>query len=572
MRKAYSYIRMSTDVQLKGDSLRRQLEQSSTYALENDLELIDSIDGNLLRDIGVSGFKGKNSQSGILAIFLKKLELNEIEKNSVLLIESLDRLSRDDVVNALTQFLNIINFGIEIVTLADNQRYTRENINSNVGSLYMSLGIMFRANEESQIKSKRIKAAWANKRKNALNKPLTSLAPAWLKYNQESKEFEIINERAETVKTIFHLCINTCGLWAITKYLNTNLIAVFGKSKFWHKSYVRKIISNRSVLGEFQPHSNVDGIKQAVGDPIKHYYPQIITEEEFLLANAAIEKRTKIHKGRKGTNFSNIFSGLVYCGICNSKMILRNRGLASKGGKCLICSNKLVSAGCNMPEWKLTEFENLIFSHLKEIDFSELIGNQSETSEIENKIYLLESLLQNQLLELDNAITFTIENNLNDVTRNRYIEIINNLEEKVQFTKIEILDNEMKVNELTNQSQLMKSNELKEMIKRIRECETDYYFRSSLNQLLSKTIDRIELKIETAEFEPWEIEENDPIVKHFHADNSEYKNLPLRELVDKIEFKEFCRTYENRVVVRYRTNVTRHIYVGSNFTLLFYKN
>jgi hypothetical protein len=49
--KAYSYIRMSTDLQLKGDSLRRQLEKSTVYAEENDLDLVDE---SRLQDIGIS--------------------------------------------------------------------------------------------------------------------------------------------------------------------------------------------------------------------------------------------------------------------------------------------------------------------------------------------------------------------------------------------------------------------------------------------------------------------------------------------------------------------------------------
>ena len=55
--KAYSYVRMSTDIQLKGDSLRRQLEQSRDFAEKNDLELVE---GSGLHDIGVSAFKGAN--------------------------------------------------------------------------------------------------------------------------------------------------------------------------------------------------------------------------------------------------------------------------------------------------------------------------------------------------------------------------------------------------------------------------------------------------------------------------------------------------------------------------------
>ena len=58
--RAYSYIRMSTDMQLKGDSLRRQLEASTKYAATNGLDLIAD---DRLHDIGVSAFKGDNEQA-----------------------------------------------------------------------------------------------------------------------------------------------------------------------------------------------------------------------------------------------------------------------------------------------------------------------------------------------------------------------------------------------------------------------------------------------------------------------------------------------------------------------------
>jgi DNA invertase Pin-like site-specific DNA recombinase len=48
--RAYSYIRMSTDAQIKGDSLRRQLELSELYAQEHGLQLVDTD----LRDTGRS--------------------------------------------------------------------------------------------------------------------------------------------------------------------------------------------------------------------------------------------------------------------------------------------------------------------------------------------------------------------------------------------------------------------------------------------------------------------------------------------------------------------------------------
>jgi DNA invertase Pin-like site-specific DNA recombinase len=55
--KAYSYVRMSTDIQLKGDSKRRQVEKSERYAKEHGLDLVSDFE---LEDIGVSAFRGDN--------------------------------------------------------------------------------------------------------------------------------------------------------------------------------------------------------------------------------------------------------------------------------------------------------------------------------------------------------------------------------------------------------------------------------------------------------------------------------------------------------------------------------
>ena len=65
--RAYSYVRMSTETQLRGDSLRRQLAASQEYADRMGLELADDA---ILQDIGVSGFKGRNVTEGALGRFL----------------------------------------------------------------------------------------------------------------------------------------------------------------------------------------------------------------------------------------------------------------------------------------------------------------------------------------------------------------------------------------------------------------------------------------------------------------------------------------------------------------------
>jgi hypothetical protein len=110
---------MSTEVQLKGDSRHRQLEASRAYAEANALELAE---GAELEDIGVSAFKGANAREGALGQFLEAVKAGAVKSGSYLIVESLDRLSREEVLTALSLFLSIIQAGIHLVTLAEHQQ------------------------------------------------------------------------------------------------------------------------------------------------------------------------------------------------------------------------------------------------------------------------------------------------------------------------------------------------------------------------------------------------------------------------------------------------------------------
>ena len=163
MPKAYSYVRFSTPEQIKGDSIRRQVEMSLKYAEDHNLTLDDSLQ---LTDLGVSAFKGVNAITGKLGSFISAIDTGQVDSGSYLLIESLDRLSRTEIITALNLFTQILSKDITIVTLTDNRVYTRESIND-IGNLMYSLMVMSRAHEESLMKSKRISSAWENKRKQA---------------------------------------------------------------------------------------------------------------------------------------------------------------------------------------------------------------------------------------------------------------------------------------------------------------------------------------------------------------------------------------------------------------------
>jgi hypothetical protein len=132
---AYSYIRFSHDYQSDGDSVRRQTTDSEDWCQRSGAELDETI---TLRDLGKSAFKqGKrraskedeemaefiapedlvNEDRRALAGFLWLIKQRRIRRGAYLIIENLDRLSRDQIVPATNLLTSILLAGVKVVQL-----------------------------------------------------------------------------------------------------------------------------------------------------------------------------------------------------------------------------------------------------------------------------------------------------------------------------------------------------------------------------------------------------------------------------------------------------------------------
>ncbi|WP_445500641.1 recombinase family protein [Microvirga sp. G4-2] len=326
--KAYSYIRMSSERQLKGDSLARQEEMRDAFVAEHGLDLDDT-----LRDLGVSAFDGSNRDRGALAVFLRKVKAGDIEKGSYLIVESLDRLSRDHVLKALRVFQDILEGGIIIATVGDGYIYSEETINQNFAQLIVSLSIMSRAHEESARKSDRLIRAWRRKRED-MTKKLTARCPAWLTLSDDRTTFIVNEYRKKIIIRVLEDLANGIGRDKIARRLNKEGEKPWTHGREWHGGTVQKLTDNEALIGRYQPHriEKRDGkvVRVPVGEPIEGYYPRVIEDDLWQRARAASEARARSGPGnaggRKGTCFSNILSGVTACHHCGGRMVYRDRG------------------------------------------------------------------------------------------------------------------------------------------------------------------------------------------------------------------------------------------------------
>lgn len=349
MTVAYSYIRFSTPEQAKGDSLRRQLENARKFAAEHGLTLDES-----LKDEGISAYRGNNKNKGSLGAFLEKVESGAVPTGSYLIVENLDRLSRQEVHVALRLFLTLIEHGIVIVTLSDNKIYSDTSIAENPTELIVSIALMMRSHDESATKSKRISEAWEKKRRLAETNQvaMTKICPAWLR--KAGHSYTAIEERATVVQDIFNWAIGGSGTRVIAKRLNQSGVQTWtakkGKRSIWHDSYIKKILENPAVYGEYTPRSRrAGGSDEMASETIENYFPAVIDRETFYKARAVVSSRATSNVRAPAGKHRNILSGLVKCKTCGGGMHYIDKG--KKGGRpFLLCGNSFLDGGCRHTE------------------------------------------------------------------------------------------------------------------------------------------------------------------------------------------------------------------------------
>lgn len=371
---AYSYIRFSTPEQLKGDSLRRQLELSEKYVAEKGLTLDTTIK---MRDLGLSAFDKSNVTKGALGGFLKAIEQGRIPKGSYLLVEHLDRLSRAEVLDALGQFISILSAGITIVTLLDPvQEYSYESVNANPMLLLITISMMAGSHDESKKKVKRLSEVWGKKLDAVISdkKVLTTQVPLWLTV-KDKKKLELIPERAEVVRRVFQLAKDGVGQLSIAKILNSDT-PYWGRSGSWQESYIIKILKNHAVYGAIKIR----------GELVEGYYPPVISRDEFLFVTKLRQDRRVSKAGnKKGSRLSNLFSGLVYCGYCGSSMVMSGSTVANQEQKYLVCKGARVgSTDCKCVNWNYLDIETIFLFRCANLNLSMLFGETK--SEDMNKL------------------------------------------------------------------------------------------------------------------------------------------------------------------------------------------
>jgi hypothetical protein len=321
---------------------------------------------------------------------LKLVEGGRVPRGSYLVVENLDRLTREDIWSALDLVSSLLKAGVRIVQL----KPVEQVIDKASGPMVAMMAIMelSRGHSESQMKSERVSAAWKNKkaaaREGKLQPPrrqdgrvsasMTDLLPAWVQ--DKGGKLCLVAERVRVIRRIFHLAAAGRGVPSIIRELDRDGIPSFGRTGRWTRQYVYKILSERRVLGEFQPR---DTHHRPQGEPIPGYYPAAVSEAEWLQARAGTEQRRRF-KGRGGVGQVNVFANILRHARDGDSYIMTQRVRQLADGKqkvAILINSEGEQQKVRQYSLPYAVFETAILRLLREIDPHEILNGDQPPDE-----------------------------------------------------------------------------------------------------------------------------------------------------------------------------------------------
>nr|WP_314447224.1 recombinase family protein [uncultured Sphingomonas sp.] len=398
---AIIYARYSSGAQGQGTSIERQLGNGRKEAARLELSVEEEV-----FDKALSAFKGSNRKGDAgLAVLERRAAAGDL-RGKTIIVEFLDRFSRQGFEEALPLVLTFVRNGVRIVSYRDDIKI-EPDARLEIDMLLRLLIKSEMARTESENKAKRVRDAKAINREKARTEGriMTKNGPKWLKI--ENGKWAEDEERVALVRRIFAMSDGGMGTIAIAKALNSERIPKWtnmGKdSRGWHHSFIVRMLSSRSVIGECQPCSTVDGKRVPCGEPIQGYFPAVVDAALFeRVQQNAVHRMERSRGNNKTERVGNLVSGLVTCSCCNAPMTYAMKGRAGStktvNGTVYVrtvddshfkCSNVLrkVKTCENRRSWSYQRFESALLDSVLHLAMDDAaFANRGEVARLANLI------------------------------------------------------------------------------------------------------------------------------------------------------------------------------------------
>ncbi|MBF8982460.1 recombinase family protein [Lutibacter sp. B2] len=369
--KCAIYVRVSTDMDAQKSSIAHQRKFFEEYTKSKGWQIY-----KIYEDIE-SGRNIKNRRG------LKELiKDSENEKFNIVLTKSISRFARN-TLEGLHMIREFKDQHIRFITIEDG--FDSEEYDEFMFTLLLSI-----AQKESEKMSERIRFGKMCRAKNGNYNG--SIVPFGYKKIDKNKIVPAQDSSTYIVKKIFSMYLEGNGIYKIAKELNEKAYPtpsqIAGKknsTSIWYQSSIRKIISNSFYIGNLvqnktktenaltgkRKKTNIDEYIYVYNNHEGIIEPIVFKEVQRKLK----EKQVKKIKGK-----NSLFSNVLFCGKCGSKLYYKKNKNAYVCGK----SNKMGKKYCTGVYVNEKLLEMYIAKDLKEVVHQSISIEKIEKSIKEN--------------------------------------------------------------------------------------------------------------------------------------------------------------------------------------------
>lgn len=474
------YCRLSVDDELNGESnsITHQKEMLEEYAHKNNFCNIKFYVDD--------GYSGTNFNRPAFKELIKNIDSGLV---GAVIVKDMSRLGRDYLKVGYYSEVYFGEAGVHFIAVNDNVDNTIEN-DSDFTPFRNIMNEWY-----AKDTSKKVRAVIRAK---GMSGKSTCNCPPYGYIKDENGNWLVEKEAAEIVKRIYRLCIEGYGPMQISKKLNAQeaISPVVWKNKvgwkyklekvdhpeLWTVSAIRRILSNPIYLGNTV---NFRTKKKSYKSHSVVYLPKdewVIFEDthEAIIDRDTFDTVQKLREGvRRRVSIDgemSIFSGLLYCADCGSKMYLnRHRGSEKDAFNCAsyrkekerTCTSHYITLHAiedivlydlqrvlGMAKGKETEFVSMLQEKNKKMTKSDLSEKAKECDEAEKRIAVLDRIIQNLY---EDKVSGTL-------SEERFIKLSKNYEsEQAELTdKVKFLKDEL----MTVQKETADINKFMRLIKR----------------------------------------------------------------------------------------------------------
>jgi len=407
MRRAISYIRFSTKIQKHGDSETRQTDLINNFLKSNPDVVLSDLH---FSDLGRSGYHASHLKHG-LGRLITAIEEDLINSGDIILVENIDRLSRQDALNATKLITSILEAGVTIVTLSDNQTYTAESLNG--GQYYILVGKIQAAFSHSNELSKKLKSAWRGKNELAeQGVTINRKTPWWITKDDKGVYSVVTDEDKALLTEIFTLFISGVSYNKLIERLREERPEQFSKVS---SGSIKKWMLNTNAIGQW--------------NDAKGVYPAAVEESLFYSAQKEMVRRRGSLKRGVATN--HILAGIIKCAHCGSNYSLRQHKHSSHTAYCTV-ANKDKTRCNNTGSIPLQIFNE--FRVATQTPYILKIVNSEMESDSNKKLVVINGKIENTQNSIDNLMDLALNSKRQSPTLAKKLD---KLEEEMEQLEID---------------------------------------------------------------------------------------------------------------------------------------